>query len=143
MKKELRKEIRQENNTETEEKDSDSMLSRRQFMKTAGLGIGVLSLSSLTSAWSLIQPSSQGTSDIDADTVDGSQAGDIGSSIAAENPSEVDMYDVQGEYGYNLVADITGSGCLLGDVLENPELDPNDYIRVIVDGDTFDVTYSQ
>jgi hypothetical protein len=71
MKKELRQEIRQENNTETEEKDSDSMLSRRQFMKTAGLGIGALSLSSLTSAWSILQPSSQGTSDIGADKVDG------------------------------------------------------------------------
>lgn len=71
MKEEVKQEIKRESEEQNLENSKNSMLSRRQFMKTAGLGIGALSLSSLTSAWSILQPSSQGTSDIGADKVDG------------------------------------------------------------------------
>ncbi|MFQ3275459.1 MAG: hypothetical protein ACI9LV_000619 [Candidatus Nanohaloarchaea archaeon] len=49
-------------------------------MKMTGLGAGVIGLSSVASAWSLIQPSSQGTSEIDADLVDGENADNLGPS---------------------------------------------------------------
>ncbi|MFQ3275519.1 MAG: hypothetical protein ACI9SF_000671 [Candidatus Nanohaloarchaea archaeon] len=71
MKEEVKQELQTENSNSQDEISDNSVLSRRQFMKTAGLGIGALSLSSLTSAWSILQPSSQGTSDIDADQLDG------------------------------------------------------------------------
>lgn len=59
-------------------KDSSdsSSLNRRQFLKTVGLGAGALSFASMTSAWSILQPQNQGTSEItagDADTLDGNE----------------------------------------------------------------------
>lgn len=71
-KEEIKQELLQNKDSDNSGEGTDnSVLSRRQFMKTAGLGIGALSLSSLTSAWSILQPSNQGTSDIDADQLDG------------------------------------------------------------------------
>jgi hypothetical protein len=56
---------------------SSHQLSRRRFLKLAGLGLGALSLSSLTSAWSILQPSGQGTSGIDATSVEGESASNM------------------------------------------------------------------
>ncbi|MFB6159084.1 MAG: twin-arginine translocation signal domain-containing protein [Candidatus Nanohalobium sp.] len=54
-------------------------MSRRSFLKTLGVGAGVLGLASTGAGWSLIQPQSQGVSDIDADTVDGMNASSLSS----------------------------------------------------------------
>ncbi|MFT4892874.1 MAG: hypothetical protein ACI8Z7_000662 [Candidatus Nanohaloarchaea archaeon] len=57
---------------------SEAGITRRSFLKKLGLGVGGLALTSqFTGAWSLIQPSKEGVSDIDADTVDGTDREDI------------------------------------------------------------------
>ncbi|MFT4892639.1 MAG: hypothetical protein ACI8Z7_000420 [Candidatus Nanohaloarchaea archaeon] len=76
----VREKISEEISQRSNDNSCDSVLSRRQFLKVLGAGIGVLSLSSLTSAWSILQPSNQGTSDIDAAKVDGKNANDLGKS---------------------------------------------------------------
>lgn len=56
-------------------------MSRRSFMKALGAGAGGLALTSMASgAWGQWVASSQGVSDIDADTVDGVEAADLGGS---------------------------------------------------------------
>lgn len=56
-----------------------SKISRRKFLKALGLGAGGLALSSqAAAAWSLWQPKNKGVSDINADTVDGKNASELG-----------------------------------------------------------------
>lgn len=59
-------------------------LSRRSFLKALGLGVGGLALSSSAAGWSLFRPKSQGTSDIDAETVDAVQASKLGRDVARD-----------------------------------------------------------
>ncbi|MFT4868106.1 MAG: hypothetical protein ACI9LV_000720 [Candidatus Nanohaloarchaea archaeon] len=62
---------REEDEKSSEDEKETKRLNRRQFLKMAGLGAGAIGLSSATSAWSILQPSNQGTSDIDATTLQG------------------------------------------------------------------------
>jgi hypothetical protein len=82
--------------SKTEEKEK---IDRRQFLKIAGLGAGALGLSSATSAWSILQPSSQGMSNINAESLQGNTSNDFLSSPLSGN---IDMN------GYSL-KDSTGS----------------------------------
>lgn len=87
---ELKEEIREEvieSLEEKSEKDKRSLIaglktssiSRRDFLKTLGLGAGGLALASSGAAsWAKWTPLSDGTSDIDADTVDGNEASNLG-----------------------------------------------------------------
>jgi hypothetical protein len=112
MKEEVKQELLQNKEPESSEEGSkSSVLSRRQFMKTAGLGIGALGLSSMTSAWSILQPSSQGTSGIDADTVDGLQARGFIQASETDDGSDITEYN-----GTGTIASVSGSGCLLGGI---------------------------
>ncbi|WEL19804.1 twin-arginine translocation signal domain-containing protein [Candidatus Nanohalococcus occultus] len=75
------KQEKQSDNLEADEssqQEKNEGISRRGFLKTLGLGAGALTFSSLVSGWSLIQPQNSGTSEIDADTVDGLHASEIG-----------------------------------------------------------------
>lgn len=61
------------------EKVSKGNVSRRDFLKTLGLGAGGLALSSSVAApWSLWRPENKGPSGIDADTVDGKESDQLG-----------------------------------------------------------------
>ncbi|WP_414836478.1 twin-arginine translocation signal domain-containing protein [Candidatus Nanohalococcus occultus] len=92
------KQEKQSDNLEADEssQQENEGISRRGFLKTLGLGAGALTFSSLVSGWSIIQPQNSGTSEIDADTVDGLHASEIGggaygdgSDGAMTNPSSV------------------------------------------------------
>lgn len=74
--------IEELSNSQKQEYDSLGKLksiSRREFIKTLGLGAGGLALSSqVAGAWSLWQPQNKGKSDINADKVDGNDASQLG-----------------------------------------------------------------
>jgi hypothetical protein len=60
-------------------------ISRRKFLKMAGLGAGAIGLTSATSAWSILQPSGQGTSDIDATNLQGNTPSDFATQTDINN----------------------------------------------------------
>ncbi|MFB6100596.1 MAG: twin-arginine translocation signal domain-containing protein [Candidatus Nanohalobium sp.] len=78
--------------TKEAEKDVENeKVSRRSFIKMLGVGAGTLALSSsVTGAWSLIQPANQGSSGVNAETVDGHSI-HVGSS-APSNPDTNDIW---------------------------------------------------
>lgn len=68
------------------EKVSKGKVSRRDFLKTLGLGAGGLALSSsVAGGWSLWRPQKKGVSDINADTVDGKNASELGGKTIIRN----------------------------------------------------------
>jgi hypothetical protein len=114
-------------------------ISRRKFLKMAGLGAGVIGLSSATSAWSILQPSSQGTSDIDADTVDGSEAGGFIQASETDDLSDITLYEISGTYYSDETTinflNLSGGGTLLGGYFygdANTETDL--YMDITIDG---------
>ncbi len=81
---ELKKEIMEELEDESRYQEKDAVdldeekISRRDFLKIIGIGAGGITLSSsVAGAWAQLRASSQGLSDIDADTVDGNHASDF------------------------------------------------------------------
>lgn len=59
--------------------EDDQEMSRRKFLKLAGLGAGGLALTSSTAAvnWGILQKPSQGKSDVDAEKLDGKNADEL------------------------------------------------------------------
>lgn len=54
-------------------------ISRRDFIKLLGVGVGLATTASTGAAgWTKVQPENQGTSGIDADTIDGAHASELG-----------------------------------------------------------------
>ncbi|WEL19803.1 twin-arginine translocation signal domain-containing protein [Candidatus Nanohalococcus occultus] len=83
-----REKAEQSSSVKASEKDTGSV-SRRNFLKTLGLGAGALTFSSLVSGWSTFQPRTRGLSDIDADTVDG-----VNIYVQSSKPSDPDVNDI-------------------------------------------------
>lgn len=73
--------------------NSKQKFSRRKFLKTAGIGAGLLGLSSLTSAWSIIQPQNQGTSNLDAQKLQGNTPNDLGGVESHDELTNVNSND--------------------------------------------------
>ncbi|MFQ3274883.1 MAG: hypothetical protein ACI9LV_000434 [Candidatus Nanohaloarchaea archaeon] len=107
----IRERLAGEGSEESATLNENPSIDRRRFLKLAGMGIGVLSFSSATSAWSLIQPQDQGTSDLDAKTLQGNTSEDLSSNgysnveviesdTTWSTPSEAD----------NLLVIVTGGG---------------------------------
>lgn len=94
IEKEVKKRVQKELEKQSEEAEKtakeDEKLSRRSFLKNIGLGAGIIGLSSFTSAWSVFQPSNQGTSDIDANSVRGSRI--FVQSTEPSSPTEDDIW---------------------------------------------------
>lgn len=67
-------------------------LDRRSFLKTLGVAAGGLALTSSTTAWSIIQPLTDGKSEIDADTVDGQEASELGGGARPVRSLAGDVY---------------------------------------------------
>jgi|APHM01.1.fsa_nt_gi hypothetical protein len=89
---ELQEERRQEKQDIPPSLESDK-ISRRSFLKMLGIGTGGLALASSTSAdFGQVLASTQGTSDIDADTVDGQEASQLD---GGGNADQVDGFDIQ------------------------------------------------
>jgi hypothetical protein len=81
-----------------ESMDTDSV-SRRSFLKMLGLGTGGLALASSASAdFGQVLASTQGTSDINADSVDGKDASDLGT----------DLTNLTSSYNVQSVSDSVG-----------------------------------
>ncbi|MDY6771334.1 MAG: twin-arginine translocation signal domain-containing protein [Candidatus Nanohaloarchaea archaeon] len=68
----------------------DAKISRRNFMKILGIGAGGLALSSTASgaSWGLFQPLTSGTSDVNADQLDGFEASQLYRPISFKFGSE-------------------------------------------------------
>ncbi|MFT4892598.1 MAG: hypothetical protein ACI8Z7_000379 [Candidatus Nanohaloarchaea archaeon] len=134
---ELEQKIEQQESGKTETAEEKRNISRRKFLKMAGLGAGAIGLSSATSAWSILQPSSQGTSDIDAETVDGSEAGGFIQASETDDGSDITVYRNVGS-GYSdieeTIVSINGSGTLLGGYAITAGPENNDELRITVDG---------
>lgn len=103
-------------------KFKDAKVSRRNFLKTIGIGAGGLALSSTASAfmdpW---RPKSQGLSDIDADMVDGKHASDFVASgdFAMESGS---FWPGEGKNGVQSISfsNTYVSGAVIGTAAVNP-----------------------
>jgi hypothetical protein len=137
---ELEQKIEQQESGKTETAEEKRNISRRKFLKMAGLGAGAIGLSSATSAWSILQPSGQGTSDIDADTVDGSGAAGLIQASEADDGGDITQYGVAGMDNDTLV-NVSGSGVLLGGIAGLNEGDAvnsptSQAVTITIDGGT-------
>jgi hypothetical protein len=143
---ELEKKIEKQESKETDTVEENKNISRRKFLKMAGLGAGAIGLSSATSAWSILQPSSQGTSDIDADTVDGSEAAGFIQASETDNGGDITHYrSVDGADSRRNLVNISGSGTVIGGTFLSPTIGGGDgssmSVYITVDGGT-EYTYS-
>lgn len=101
--------------------DTDSV-SRRSFLKMLGLGTGGLALASSASAdFGQVLASTQGTSDINADSVDGKDASDLGTDLTnisniqtASDGIGVQVYNSGSATDSATVVDVSGPGWILG-----------------------------
>lgn len=137
--KELEQKIEEQESGKTETTEENKNISRRKFLKMAGLGAGAIGLTSATSAWSILQPSSQGTSDIDTDKVDGSEAADLIQASETDDLSDITLYEISGTYYSDETTinflNLSGGGTLLGGYFygdANTETDL--YMDITIDG---------
>lgn len=93
--KEKAEEMDQEEKKGLVEKVKEKSVSRRDFMKMLGLGAGGLAFSSAASADLFkILPPEKGTSDVDADTVDGENASSLGGNVGFTSSKKQLTYGV-------------------------------------------------
>ncbi|MFQ3275430.1 MAG: hypothetical protein ACI9LV_000950 [Candidatus Nanohaloarchaea archaeon] len=124
--KERNKELEQKIEEQNSGKDSSDSagksenISRRKFLKMAGLGAGAIGLTSATSAWSILQPSGQGTSDIDATNLQGNTPSDFATQTDINNhagdnsahhtkPTSTQSYGSAVEDRFSILMDDTGT----------------------------------